>query len=262
MTADFDELVREGRSVPTQGWDFSWFAGRATEARPPWGYQELVSRRLARADAVLDLQTGGGEVLAGALRAAAATPGTLAATESWRPNIALARAALRPWEGEVLQCADDRVPFAPESYDLVTARHPTVTPWAAIARVLRPGGTFVSQQVGPGSVRELTAAMIGPYEIGDARSPERARQRAESAGLHVTRIEEASLPMFFGDIAAVIVFLRKVIWIVPEFSVDRYREQLSRLHERIRAEGPFMATSERFLIECRRPSSDPDRPAA
>jgi hypothetical protein len=32
----FDELVAEGEAVPTEGWDFSWFDGRATEERPSW----------------------------------------------------------------------------------------------------------------------------------------------------------------------------------------------------------------------------------
>lgn len=34
----FEELLAEGESVPVEGWDFSWFDGRATEERPPWGY--------------------------------------------------------------------------------------------------------------------------------------------------------------------------------------------------------------------------------
>ncbi|MGH3302872.1 MAG: SAM-dependent methyltransferase, partial [Streptosporangiaceae bacterium] len=31
------ELVAEGAAVPVEGWDFSWFEGRATEERPAWG---------------------------------------------------------------------------------------------------------------------------------------------------------------------------------------------------------------------------------
>ena len=34
----YEELVAEGAAVPLQGYDFSWFEGRATEERPPWGY--------------------------------------------------------------------------------------------------------------------------------------------------------------------------------------------------------------------------------
>jgi hypothetical protein len=35
LTSDFEELVAEGAAVPLEGWDFSWFEGRATEERPP-----------------------------------------------------------------------------------------------------------------------------------------------------------------------------------------------------------------------------------
>lgn len=47
-------------------------------------------------------------------------------------------------------------------------------------------------------------------------------------------------------------FLRKVIWIVPGFTVEAYRDRLRELHERIEREGPFVAHSTRFLIEARK----------
>ena len=65
-TPAFEELVAEGEAVPTEGWDFSWFEGRATEERPSWGYARAMGERLAAAEAALDIQTGGGEVLASA----------------------------------------------------------------------------------------------------------------------------------------------------------------------------------------------------
>lgn len=194
----------------------------------------------------------GGEVLAGALEASGAHPRTVRATESWEPNLALARAALAPWDGVVIASENHEVPLPDESVDLIVSRHPVTTPWQQVARVLRPGGTFLSQQVGPGSVRELTAALMGQLPVS-GREPAAARARAKDAGLEVTRLEVASLPMTFADIAAVVVFLRKVIWIVPGFSIAEYRSPLRELHGRIRSDGPFRATSERFLIECRKP---------
>ncbi|MDT7696447.1 MAG: hypothetical protein QOI75_5814, partial [Pseudonocardiales bacterium] len=65
MPRTFEDLVTEADSVSVDGWDFSWLAGRATEERPSWGYQRLLGERLAGAAAAVDLQTGGGEVLAG-----------------------------------------------------------------------------------------------------------------------------------------------------------------------------------------------------
>src|SRR6185312_8687839 len=61
----YEELVAEGAAAPVEGWDFSWLDGRATEQRPSWGYQRTIAERLPRAGAALDVQTGGGEVLAG-----------------------------------------------------------------------------------------------------------------------------------------------------------------------------------------------------
>jgi hypothetical protein len=39
--------------------------------------------------------------------------------------------------------------------DSAVSRHPVTTPWAEIERVLALGGTFLTQQVGTGSNREL-----------------------------------------------------------------------------------------------------------
>ena len=247
---EFERLVAEGLAAPVAGWDFSWFAGRAAEGRPPWGYQRLLARRLASAAVAVDLQTGGGEVLAGALRAADAVPGRVVATEAWPPNLALARTSLLPWAVDVVEATEDVVPLPGRSADLVSARHPVRTPWDEVARVLRPGGLFCSQQVGAGTVREVTEALIGPFDVGTERLPSTAAARAEAVGLEVARLETASLPMTFDDVAAVIAFCRKVVWTVPDFSVERYRRPLRALHDRIVRDGPLRATSERFLLEC------------
>ena len=122
MSRGFDELVAEAESASVDGWDFSWLDGRATEQRPSWGYQRLMGERLGRAGAALDIQTGGGEVLA----AAPSLPPVMAATESWPPNIAKATALLRP-RGVVVVADPDEppLPFADSAFDLVTSRTPS-----------------------------------------------------------------------------------------------------------------------------------------
>jgi hypothetical protein len=247
-------LIAEGASVPTAGWDFSWFVGRATEERPPWGYARMLGARLRSVPAALDIQTGGGEVLAGVLRQLADPPPRLAATESWPPNVELARRALRPWDVEVIEVADDAdLPFASNSYDLVISRHPTLVRWDEVARVLRAGATYLSQQVGAGSNRELTDFMMGPQPVGEARSPERAADAARAAGLVVVDLRRATLRVEFNDVAAVVHFLRKVPWTVPGFTVEAYRDRLLALHDQIEADGPFVARAQRLLIEARKP---------
>ncbi|MGW3246259.1 class I SAM-dependent methyltransferase [Streptomyces sp. NPDC001070] len=260
MSTTFEDLVAEGEAVPTEGWDFSWFAGRATEQRPSWGYSGLLADRMARAEAVLDVQTGGGEVLASVPSA----PSVVAATESWPPNLEIARRNLAPFHATVTEVDDTAdLPFPPDHFDLVVSRHPVVTRWDEVRRVLRPSGTYLSQQVGAGSVQELTDYVMGPrpvsvhasrdpYMTTAGSSPVEATARAEAAGLEVVDLRQEALRMEFHDIAAVIHFLRKVIWIVPGFTVDAYRDRLAELHDFMERHGPFVAYSRRYLIEARK----------
>jgi SAM-dependent methyltransferase len=252
-TDDIDALLAEGDAVPLAGWDFSWFDGRASEQRPTWGYAGLVAARMSVAAAALDIQTGGGEVLAWALGEATRLPRRIAATDSWPPNIAVARDHLAPFAVDVVEAADeDRLPFDSETFDLAVSRHPVVTRWDEIARVLAPGGTFLSQQVGAGSNRELTDFMMGPQPVSQVRDPARAVAAAEAAGLAVFDLRDENLVVEFYDVAAVVHFLRKVLWTVPGFTVDLYRERLTAMHEHIRLHGAFVCHSRRFLIEARK----------
>ncbi|MFI1726632.1 class I SAM-dependent methyltransferase [Streptomyces sp. NPDC020489] len=256
-TPTYDALLAEGLSVPTEGWDFSWFEGRATEARPSWGYAVSQAERLGRAAAALDVQTGGGEVLDFALgRVGARAPRLVVATEGWPPNVAKATALLRPRGVAVVAAPEDApLPFADAAFDLVTSRHPVAPNWAEIARVLQPGGTYFAQHVGPRSVFELVEHFLGPLpeEQSSARHPDRERAAAEAAGLEVVDLRAERLRMEFHDIAAVVHFLRKVVWMVPDFTVEAYDAQLRSLHARIESEGPFVAHSTRHLFDARKP---------
>ncbi|MDL4777389.1 MULTISPECIES: class I SAM-dependent methyltransferase [Thermomonosporaceae] len=253
MTRTFDDLITEAAAVPVDGWDFSWLDGRAAEERPSWGYARSMGARMARATAALDVQTGGGEILAGV----PALPRLAVATESWPPNLECASRLLRPRGVAVVADADEPpLPFASGVFDLVVSRHPVTTWWDEIARVLAPGGTYFSQQVGPASVFELVEYFLGPQppEVRGRRDPGEARAAAEAAGLEVADLRSESLHTEFRDIGAVVYFLRKVVWMVPGFTVDRYRDRLRELHGLIEAEGPFSARTTRFLIEARKPA--------
>ncbi|MBO0715463.1 MAG: hypothetical protein J2P59_11955, partial [Acidimicrobiales bacterium] len=89
----FEELVAEAESAPLEGWEFSFLEGRATEERPSWAYARTLVARAGSADALLDVQTGGGEVLAEVLAEVSTPPvggrrpATVAATESFSPNV-------------------------------------------------------------------------------------------------------------------------------------------------------------------------------
>ena len=252
MGRTFDELVAEADSVSVDGWDFSWLDGRATEERPSWGYQRLLRGRLAEVTSALDIQTGGGEVLAGA----GPFPPAMVATESWPPNLSLATRLLHPLGVVVVACAERPLPFADAAFDLVTSRHPVDLWWDEIARVLKPGGTYLGQHVGPASLRELIDYFRGaPLEVlGHGQlTPDAVSAQAAAAGLDVVDLRLERLRIEFFDVGAVIYFLRKVVWAIPGFTVAEHRDTLYELHQRIEAEGPFVTSTSRVLVDARKP---------
>jgi len=248
--ASFESLIAEARDVDVSGWDFSWLDGRATEERPPWGYAGVLAGALATASASLDLQTGGGEVLATCGR----FPAVTVATEGYPPNVARATALLRP-RGVAVVAHEEGVPlpFADGAFDLVTSRHPASMDWPEIARVLEPGGRYVAQHVGPSSAVELIEWFLGPQPGAPRwRHPDDEAAAAEAAGLVIDGIERATLRIEILDVGAAVYLLRKLPWWVPDFSVDRYADELRALHDRIRADGVFVSQSSRHLIRAHR----------
>ena len=94
---------------------------------------------------------------------------------------------------------------------------------------------------------------MGPQPEPDAPAAQRAAAGARRAGLDVVVLREEATRVEFRDVGAVVHFLRKVVWTVPDFTVDRYRDRLPALYELIDRDGSFVAPSQRYLLEVRRP---------
>ena len=246
----FEELVDEAAHADVTGWGFGWLDGRATEERPAWGYARLLAARLPRATAALDVDTGGGEIVA----QMPALPERMVVTEGWAPNAERARALLADRGVEVVPVVPgDTLPFPDATFDLVTSRHPVRPDWDEIARVLVDGGTYLAQHVGPASAFELIEQFLGPLpreRLG--RDPDAEVRQARAAGLEVVDLRTARCRMELYDVGAVVWLLRKCVWWVPDFTVDTYRETLERLDAGMRTGRPFVAHSTRHLIEARR----------
>ena len=249
---EYEALVAAAMSASTDGWDFSWLDGRASGSEPTWSYPELARRLLSGSQRVLDVDTGGGELLA----SLTPPPGRTWATEGWRPNVQVARRRLEPLGVTVVPTIDaHRLPFGDEEFDLLLNRHGHVDP-AECARVLRAGGQLITQQVGSGDCDDLNEALGAPAR-GD-RTPAWTLATATAAltraGLRVTDAREEWPLLTFHDIAAVVYQLRMVSWQVPDFTVERYDDALRRLHARLRATGRFDVRTHRFLIVAGKPA--------
>jgi SAM-dependent methyltransferase len=244
----FDDLVSEAETADVGGWGFGWLAGRATEERPPWRYSRLLAERLGTADSALDIDTGGGEVV----NEAGVLPAHMVATESWAPNAQRARELLGPRGVRVVETVPgNALPFPAGSFELVVSRHPIRPNWTEIRRVLRPGGRYFAQHVGPSSARELSEFFLGPLPGSDGRDPVREVTAATEAGFVVDDLRTARCRMEFFDVGAVVWILRKCVWWVPDFTVAGYESRLRILDEQLRAGRSFVAHSSRQLIDAR-----------
>jgi SAM-dependent methyltransferase len=246
----FEDLVDEAATVDVSGWSFDWLRGRATEERPPWGYARLLAGRLGQVASGLDIDTGGGEIVAEAPR----LPPRMAVTEGWRPNAERADQLLSPRGVEVVFVEQGApLPFADGSFELVSSRHPVRPDWAEIARLLTGGGRYFAQHVGPASAFELIEWFLGPLPTERlGRDPQREAVDARAAGLRIVDLRTSRCRMEFFDIGAVVYILRKCVWWVPDFTVDRYGEALKRLDGQLREQGPFVAYSSRTLVDAAR----------
>jgi SAM-dependent methyltransferase len=244
----FEDLVGEASAAPLRGWDFSWIAGRAVGSEPSWSYPAIAGELVRASSRLLDLDTGGGELLASF---APLPPGTIA-TEGWRPNLAVAGERLGPSGVDVRFAPDATLPVGDEEADLVLNRHGRLDA-REVARVLRPGGTLLTQQVGSDDCAELNEALLAPPAYGKAWNAETAAAALRAAGLSLADVREEHPPLVFRDVGALVFQLRAVSWQVPGFSPQKFETPLRRIDEHIRRHGEFRAHAHRFLIRATRP---------
>lgn len=245
---DFDDLVDDAEHAPIDSWDFGWLDGRAVEERPTWRYFDQASERALDVSTLLELQAGVGAMIG----RFASLPQLSVATEGFPQSVAKAAPLLRARDVHLVVTSQthEALPFAAATFELVISRHPTEVWWREIARVLEPGGTYFAQHVGPHSLRSLSEFLMGhPLPDTSNRDTEVERRGAEAAGLVVQRIRLEHPRTAFFDVGAVVYFLRLVPWIVPDFTVTKYRHALRELHEVIECHGAFETTASRTLIE-------------
>jgi SAM-dependent methyltransferase len=249
-TYELIEHWKREEQQPFSGWDFSYLAGRTIEELPPWSYATRAAELLRHASAVVDLDTGGGERL---LELRDYWPQNVVATEHYPPNFQLATERLAPFGVHVVDVRltnDGPMPFADGAFDLVLNRHAGFNP-AEVARILAPGGTFLTQQVHGRSLADLMAAFGARPQWPDA-TPDTYLPQLKAAGLTIADAQEWSGPLAFTDVGAIVYYLKFVPWLVPDFSVDRYAEQLLRLQSQLDRGEPLAFVARDYLIEARK----------
>ena len=246
-----ERWLQEEQIAHIHGWDFSHLHGRYEEEQDiPWDYEKIVRQDLKKDMKLLDYDTGGGEFL---LTLGHPYENT-AATEGFPPNVELCREKLSPLGIDLKECTDPaHLPFEDGSFDIVINRHGDFCP-EELSRVLKPGGLFITQQVGGRNDRDLVRMVLPDLEepFSDLNLSVQ-RGAFERAGFEILRAEEFFGNICFYDVGAFVWFARIIEWEFSGFSVDLCFDRLLKLQEQIDEKGVIKGTTHRYLIVARKP---------
>lgn len=144
------------------GRDFSHIAGRYTEETDlPRDYRQIIQSRLKPEMKLLDVDTGGGELLLSLHHPHENT----GAAEAYPPNVALCRETQLPLRTD-FRTGDgkDVLPFEDAAFDMIIDRHGDFHV-QDIRRMLKDDGIFITEQVGAENDRELVELLLGKTEL-------------------------------------------------------------------------------------------------
>lgn len=230
------------------GRDFSHIAGRYTEETDlPRDYRQIIQSRLKPEMKLLDVDTGGGELLLSLHHPHENT----GAVEAYPPNIALCRETLLPL-GIDFRTGDgkDVLPFEDAAFDMIIDRHGDFHV-QDIRRMLKDDGIFITEQVGAENDRELVELLLGKTELPfPEQYLEIACRKFRDAGFEILDAQECFRPIRFFDVGTLVWFAHIIEWVFPGFSVDSCRERLLHAQHILKRTGSIEGRIHRFLLVC------------
>ena len=241
----------EEKIARMKGWDFSYIAGRfkSYEDELGWNYEEIVKSYLNQDMKLLDIDTGGGEVLLSFRHPYELTT----VTEGYEPNVKYCQERLGSLGINVCvvnDCAN--MPFENEEFDIVINRHGDYD-IAELYRILKPGGIFITQQVGEDNDRELVELLLPKCEkqfLGMNLNVQKSL--FEECGFEIVQCGEEYKNIEFYDVGALVWFARIIQWEFIDFSVDKCLDKLYEAQEIVERDGCVKGRVHRYLIVARK----------
>ena len=247
----FEKLLKDVENASLSGWDFSCVSkyGGNPEDPLPWSYTVHVMSSMKDVEYMLDMGTGGGEFLS----SLCPLPKCTFATEAYKPNVRVAKEKLKPLGIKVVQVEDGRqegspLPFEEETFDLVVNRHECYEV-AEVYRILKPGGYFITEQVGNKNNENLRLVFGSPESENEfIWNLETARHHLKRAGFKIHKAKEYIGYNRFYDIRALVYLLKVLPWEFPGFTVQKYKDQLYDIYLKITDKGYYDSVNYRFFM--------------
>lgn len=221
-----EELFRIAATVPQrEGWDYS--AVRDRRDPVPWDYVAVVRQYLRPGDRVLDCGTGGGErflSLSDAYRFGIGLDPDPAMLAIARKHAIASRAQHVHWT----RGRAEALPFRKDAVDVVLNRHANVDV-AETLRVLKPGGLFITQQVGDRNLGAICSTFgCGPggeYRLGPEQSTPALAEAFKAQGAAILAFAEYDVPYLLLDVAS-LLFLLRGVGIPEDYDLERHWPQV------------------------------------
>lgn len=233
------------RARAFSGWSFTDVAMRPLEPGPHWDYEGIARQHARRARSILDLGTGGGEVLA---RITGGLTSQVVATEEWEVNAPVARRRLAPLGVAVVRCSSLQLPFDDESFDLILDRHEALDP-DEVVRVLRPGGYVVTQQVEGDTWPELATFFPRKQGFGDHFTAYRTAFAA--AGMAVAGVRHRHC-VAYATLGDVVFMLLITPWTIPGFDPEQDIDALLALEDACGTSDGIVLTEGYYLLTAKK----------
>lgn len=241
-------LQSQKRQENFTGWDFSSIQEDFWQEGLPWCYSECVKHYLRPEFDLLDMGTGGGELLASFNHPLLKT----SVTEGWLKNYQLLLEKLEPKGVKVKFVEeDDLLDYPDNSFDIVLNSHESFLV-SEIKRVLKPNGIFITQQVGDLNGVNLASRLIPNYQKTDfTHHLSVVVDNLKAHDFEILEEYEAYPAQKFLSMDALIYYVRTIEWEFPRFSVETHLPELKNLQAELNRVGYIYNQEHRFLVIAR-----------